>query len=211
MVIARLENLRLDLGSTPVLTGIDLTVHEGERVGIAGPNGAGKTTLLSVLATLRPPTEGEGEVLGEPLGTARVSRVRPRIAWSRHEPGLWDELTLAENLEHVARLAGLDPAAAASVLVQVGLGAAAHRRAVACSNGMRRRADLARLLMTRPTLALLDEAQAGLDAEAALIVDAIAHRTVDGGGGVVMVSHDADLLAARVDRVLTLVDGKLAA
>lgn len=208
-MIARLENLRLDLGKTPVLTGVDLTVDTGERVGIAGPNGAGKTTLLSILATLRPPTDGTGEVLGASLGTPGVDEVRPRIAWSRHEPGLWDELTLAENLGHVARLAGLGADDAVAALDQVGLGAAAHRRADACSNGMRRRADLARLLMTRPTLVLLDEAQAGLDVEATVIIDAICHRTVSDDGGVVMVSHDAALLTDRVDRVLRLVHGKL--
>ncbi len=210
MPIAHLRNLRLDLGRTPVLTGIDLTLDEGERLGVAGPNGVGKTTLLSVLATLASPSAGEGEVLGARLGTPRVITVRRRIGWSGHVPALYDELTLSENLAHVARLTGIDRARVPSVLEQVGLGAAAGRRAAAASNGMRRRVDLARLLLTGPDLVLLDEAQAGLDADAAVIVDEICRRAVSGGGAVVMVSHDPGLLTDRVDRVVRLAGGRLA-
>lgn len=209
MPVIRLQALEVDLGRTPVLTGVDLVVEAGERVGIAGPNGAGKTTLLSVLATLRPPSGGGGEVLGARLGTGAVLAVRPEIGWSGHEPALYDELTLRENLRHFCRLGGFADADADHALHQVGLAGAADRLARVCSNGMRRRADLARLLVTRPSLLLLDEAQAGLDADAGLIVDALADRTVASGGAVVTVSHDHAALESRSDRVLDLVAGKL--
>ncbi|MGA7272648.1 MAG: ABC transporter ATP-binding protein, partial [Acidimicrobiia bacterium] len=81
--------------------------------------------------------------------------------------------------------------------------------ASACSNGMRRRADLARLLMTHHSLVLLDEAHAGLDEDAAVIVDEICRRTIASRGAVVMVSHDAAALSERVDRVLYLDGGLL--
>jgi heme exporter protein A len=209
MTLARLDGVSVVLGQVPVLAGIDLTVEAGERIGIAGPNGAGKTTLLSVLATLRSPSAGKGEVLNARLGTPEVVAVRPRIGWSTHEPALWDELSLQENLDHIARLGGVDPALPGRVLEQVGLAGAASRLAGHSSNGMRRRVDLARLLMLRPALLLLDEAQAGLDAAAVEIVEALCRRTVRDGGSVVMVSHDADLLATRVDRVIHLTDGSL--
>lgn len=209
MTIARLEGVSVVLGRVPVLAGIYLAVGEGERLGIAGPNGAGKTTLLSVLATLRTPSTGRGEVLGARLGTRQVAAVRPRIGWSTHEPALWDDLTLVENLEHIARLAGLDPGMPGQVLEQVGLAAAASRLAGHSSNGMRRRVDLARLLMLRPSLLLLDEAQAGLDSAAVEIVEALSRRTVRDGGAVIMVSHDPGLLATRVDRVVHLTAGSL--
>lgn len=209
MPLVHLRGVQLDLGAVRVLTGVDLLLEAGTRVGVAGPNGAGKTTLLAVLATLRPPTGGAGEVLGAALGTPEVTAVRPRIGWSTHEPVLWEDLTLLENLEHVARLAGLDPDLPTQVLDQVGLARAAHLPARHSSHGMKRRVDLARLLMTRPSLLLLDEAQAGLDSDAALIVEALSRRTVAAGGAVVMVSHDAAALAARVDRVVRLVEGGL--
>lgn len=210
MPLVDLHQVRLDLGLTPVLTGVDLTVEKGERVGIAGPNGAGKTTLLSVLATLRTPTAGRAEVLGAVVGTREALAIRRRVGWSGHDPALYDDLTLTENLRHFARLAGLHEGDADRALDQVGLAGAAGRRARACSNGMRRRADLARLLMTRPALLLLDEAQAGLDADASSIVDALSDRAVQADGAVVTVSHDHQALVRKVDRVLTLRDGSLA-
>jgi heme exporter protein A len=209
MVIAELSKMSLTVERVPILADIDLVVEAGEMVGIAGPNGAGKTTLLLVLATLSPPSSGEGSVLGARLGTGEVAAIRPRIGWSGHEPAVYDDLTLAENLRHIARLSGLDPSLADRALDQVGLARAARRRASACSNGMRRRADLARLLMIPHALVLLDEAHAGLDAEATVIVHEICRRTVAAGGAVVMVSHDGAALSGRVDRVLSLEEGSL--
>lgn len=209
MVVAELSKMSLTVERVPILAGIDLVVEAGETVGIAGPNGAGKTTLLLVLATLAPPSTGRGSVLGAPLGSEEVVAVRPRIGLSGHEPAIYDDLTLGENLRHLARLSGIDPARADHALTQVGLAGAAGRRASACSNGMRRRADLARLLMTTHSLVLLDEAHAGLDEEATIIVDEIRRRTVAARGAVVMVSHDAAALSERVDRVLALEEGRL--
>lgn len=209
MPIAELSSVNLTVAGTPILTGIDLTVDSGERVGVAGPNGAGKSTLLAILATLVPPTAGGGTVLGARLGSTDVTTIRRRIGWSGHEPALYPELTLAENLQHVARLAALDGDVVDETLTQVGLLAARDRRVAVCSNGMRRRADLARLLMTGPDLVLLDEADAGLDAAATSIVDEISRRAIAGNGAVITVSHDADLLKGRTDRILFLKDGSL--
>lgn len=211
MVIARLHQVSLTIGPTPILRDVELAVQEGERLGIAGPNGVGKTTLLMVLATLQNPTQGHGTVLDATLGSPGVVAIRPRIGLSGHAPALYGDLTLAENLTHVARLAGLDPTSVPRVLDQVGLAAAANRRANACSAGMRRRTDLARLLMTRPRLLLLDEAHAGLDADARVIVDELGRRTVADGGAVVMVSHDAGALRRQADRVVELAGGSIRA
>lgn len=207
MAVAQLRQTSLTIGNTPILRGVDLEVTEGERLGIAGPNGVGKTTLLMVLATLHTPTSGTGTVLGADLGSPEVIALRPLIGMSGHDPALYGELTLAENLAHVARLAGIDPEAVPTVLDQVGLAGAAQRRARVCSAGMLRRTDLARLLLTRPRFVLLDEAQAGLDADARIIVDELGRRAVADGGAVVMVSHDAEALSRHADRVLVLAGG----
>src|SRR5690606_11414284 len=101
----------------------------GAVVGVGGPNGVGKTTLLGVIATFVPIAAGSGQVLGAGLGTTAVRQVRTRIGWSGHEPALYDQLTLRENLHLVADLAGLPRAEADTALDRVGLGAAGHRRA----------------------------------------------------------------------------------
>lgn len=209
VTIARLDSVQVQFGRTPVLVGIDLAIDEGERIGLSGPNGSGKSTLLAVLATLLTPTAGDGEVLGARLGTPGVRSVRPRIGWVGHSPGLYDELTLGENLAHLARLAGIPAAEADRALEMVGLAGASDRRAAVCSNGMRRRADLARLLMTRPTLVLMDEADTGLDPDAALIVDAVVTSALARGGAAVIVSHDRIGLAGKVDRLVDIEDGSL--
>lgn len=209
MALIDLEGLGVTMASVPVLADVRLRVEPGEVVGIAGPNGAGKSTLLSVVATLLSPTEGGGTVLGAPLGTRQVAAVRPRIGWSGHDPGLYPELTLAENLRLWAEIAGRTQTEAAQALDMVGLAAAGRRRADRSSNGMQRRVDLARLLMTRPALVLLDEAHAGLDEHAEAIVDEVVGRTRNDGGAALLVSHDAARLAARVDRVERLEHGTI--
>lgn len=199
-----LDGVVVRFGSTVVLSGIDLDVPAGGVVGVAGRNGAGKTTLLGVIATLVPVAAGSGVVLGAALGTEEARQVRTDIGWSGHEPALYDHLTLRENLHLVADLAGLDRGLADEALDRVGLTAAGHRRALEASNGMRRRTDLAALLMRRPRLLLLDEAHAGLDADADAIIGALVRLTRAADGGVVMVSHDADRLRDECDRVVIL-------
>jgi ABC-type multidrug transport system ATPase subunit len=201
----------VSLGGHSILRGLDLEAQPGEVMGVAGPNGSGKTTLLRLLATLVPPAQGAGSVLGARLGTPEVYSIRRHIGLIGHAPAVIGELTLRENLEHTIRLAGEDPARVANALRVVGLDEAAERRADAASFGMLRRIEVARLLIINPTLLLLDEAFSGLDLEAQELIDALLARTVENGGVGVMVSHDPGRLAERVGRVLMLHGGKLQA
>lgn len=194
-----------------MLRAVDLTLAPGQVVGIAGPNGAGKTTLIRVVATLLSINRGSGVVLGAGLNSADVYRVRPQIGMIGHTPSLVGELTLAENLIHVARLAGLDEGRVPSLLEVVGLEAAADRRGDDSSFGMRRRIEVARILLTGPRLLLLDEAVSGLDEAARDLIAALIGRTVGRGGGVVMVSHDAGQLAETCEVVMHLTNGRLGA
>ncbi len=205
--IVQLRRIGVRFGAVPVLVDVDLSIAPGEIVGVAGPNGSGKTTLLGVVATLIRPSSGTGSVLGAALGTDEVRRIRPRIGLSGHEPAVYPELSLVENLRFVARIAGVPTDTADRVLADVGLAAAADRPAGRSSHGMQRRIDLARMLMLEPDLVLLDEAHAGLDKDAEIIIDAILQRVRARGGGGLLVSHDAGRLARQVDRVLRIEAG----
>ena len=202
-----LQSVGVHFGSVPVLTDISLDVARGEVVGVAGPNGAGKTTLLGVISTLIAPSSGHGTVFGSALGSRQVQSIRHRIGWSGHDPALYPELTLLENLRLTARLAGLDPQVADDALHVVGLTGAAGRRADQSSNGMQRRVDLARLVMLDPELLLLDEAHSGLDADSDEIIAALLRRARTNNKAAVLVSHDAGRLALDADRVLRIDHG----
>lgn len=198
------------MAGVPVLRSVELCIGPGEVVGLVGPNGSGKSTLLRVLATLLRPAGGEGSILGVPLGTAAVATVRTKIGLVGHAPSLHPRLTLAENLRTVARLTGRPRLAADEALGAVGLGAAADRRAERCSQGMQRRADLARIVLTQPLLVLLDEAHAGLDESSAGLVEVLVSRARARGGTSVLVSHEPARLLPLVDRVLRIDAGRVA-
>ena len=192
-----------------VLRDVSLALAAGESVGLFGANGSGKTTLLRVLATLLRPNAGTGQILGATLGTPGIEAVRPRIGLIAHEPALADRLTLQENLTLFARLGGLTGHDARARLEDVGLGGAGDRPVTQCSNGMKRRAEFARILLVTPSLLLLDEAHVGLDPAAGRLVAHVTAEVVARGGAVVLVSHEQDRVRSIIDRVVVLRNGTL--
>jgi heme exporter protein A len=192
-----------------VLEDVVLALAAGECVTVEGANGAGKTTLLRVVATLTSPTSGGGQVLGAGLGSKSVRAVRSEIGLAGHHPALNEALTLIENLTFVAQLSGLTSLEAESALATVGLGEVSERRASLCSQGMRKRADLARLLLRPARLLLLDEPLAGLDAAAQPLVEELVRRSVEVGGGAVIVSHDSSPFTGVPHRRMRLDRGHL--
>jgi heme ABC exporter ATP-binding subunit CcmA len=210
-VTATLDDAGVSLGGQPILRGITLALGPNEVLGIAGPNGSGKTTLLRLLATLVRPDEGSGRVLGAALGTTEVFAIRRDIGLIGHVPSLIAELSLRENLEHATRLVGGDTSRIDRALRVVGLEGAADRMVTQSSQGMLRRAETARLLLTRPRLLLLDEPFSGLDASALDLIDTLIDRALSDGGSVVMVSHDTSHLASRTDRTMAITAGRLEA
>lgn len=209
--VAELRGVGVRFGRMSVLTAVDLAVGPGEVVGIAGPNGSGKTTLLRILATLTRPTVGTARVLGSIVGTDPLTETRRHVALLGHQPALWGELTLLENLSFVARLSGIGTERVRDILHQVGLGGAMGRRADHSSHGMQRRVEFARALLTRPSLLLLDEAHAGLDRAAQALVETTVADVRNRGGGVVLVSHEPDRMIPLVDFTYVLEGGALVA
>jgi heme exporter protein A len=207
--LVALRDVGVSRGGVTILRSVDFEVHAGEMVGVAGPNGSGKTTLLRLVATLIRPDHGTGSVLGAPLGSSSVYSIRPKIGLIGHEPALISELSLRENLDHVARLADLDTSRIGPVLAAVGLEAAADRPVRAASRGMQRRVEIALALIRRPSILLLDEAAAGLDRDALGLVDAVVTRVLDDDGAVVTVSHDPSQLT-ECDRTVNISAGVVA-
>ena len=208
-LVLALSDVAVRIGTTRVLEGLDLQLRPGESLGIRGANGSGKSTLLRVCATLLRPRGGSVQVLGMEDAEACTPEYRRQICMIGHEPALYAQLSVRDNLRFVARLYDRDDDAVDEALEIVGLARAASRRVDRCSHGMARRADLARVLLARPRLLLLDEAHAGLDPAADTLVGHIVGKTCRAGGAAVVVSHDEERLTGRADRTATLTSGRL--
>ena len=202
------------LGRFPALTGVDLTVDAGETVLLQGPNGAGKTTLLRLCAGLVRPESGSAMVLGHDLTVERRS-VRRRVALLGHATGLYEDLTVADNVRFWARASGLGASEAddrvAAALDRLGieervLGLAVSR----LSAGQRRRTSLAALAVRRPDLWLLDEPHAGLDQAGRNLVDGLIGDAVAAGATVIVASHELDRVRSLSPRVVTVAGGTIA-
>jgi heme ABC exporter ATP-binding subunit CcmA len=197
------------LGRFPALAGIDLDVAAGEIVLLRGPNGAGKTTLLRLCAGLLPVTRGRARVLGHDLADRRQARsLRLRVGLLGHATGLYDELTVTDNVRFWGRAAGAAPADIDAALAACALDGRLADVAVArLSAGQRRRTSLACLLARRPELWLLDEPHAGLDQDGRDVLDRLVRQAVGQGATVVLSSHELDRAEALAHRIVTIVGG----
>ncbi len=176
-------------GVAPALVRVDLRIERGETVLIRGPNGAGKSTLLRLIATALSPTYGSGSVFGFDLVTGR-DKIRRRTELLGHRTRLYEDLTGAENLRFACALYGLASDGVGAALEHVGLTGAADERVRAYSQGMRQRVAVARAILRRPELLLLDEPYAGLDEAAKDVVDQAVREAGGEGRTVVLATHD---------------------
>ena len=210
MAIAiRLRSTVALLGRFPVLAGVDLDVDRGQIVLLQGPNGAGKTSLLRACAGLLPVVAGQAEVLGHDLTRDRRT-VRPDVGLLGHATGLYDDLSVEDNVTFSVRAAGRSRQAVGPALGRLSLDG--RLRAVAVgrlSAGQRRRVALAALVARAPDLWLLDEPHAGLDLEHRDLLDGIIREAVAGGATVVMASHEHERAGPLAGRTLTMGGGQV--
>jgi heme exporter protein A len=176
-------------GVAPAVVRVNLRVERGETLLLRGPNGAGKTTLLRIVATALSPTYGSGSVLGFDLLRDR-DEIRRRTELLGHRTRLYEDLTARENMRFVCTLYGLDPSRVGPALERAGLADAADDRVSGYSQGMRQRVAVARALLRRPELLLLDEPYAGLDEEAKEVVDDAVRDAGAEGRTVILATHD---------------------
>jgi len=195
------------LGRFPALAGVDLDVDRRRIVLLRGANGAGKTTLLRALAGLVPISAGEAVVLGVDLRVDRQS-VRHRVGLLAHGTGLYDELSVADNVRFWTLAAGAVLADAESAMVRLGLDGRLSDVSVGrLSTGQRRRTSLACLIARRPELWLLDEPHAGLDKEGRDVVDELVRDAAAAGATIILSSHELDRAIDLADEIVTLGGG----
>ena len=202
-----LEGVGRAYGERVALRDVSFALPPGATVAVFGANGAGKTTLLRILAGLLRPHAGRATVLGAEL-PREAYRVRGRIGLLGHEPLLYRELTVRENLRFHARLHGVDAARGDALAEQVGLGARADDPVRTLSRGMTQRAAICRAVLHAPELLLLDEPLANLDPGGAAAVAPLIGRGA--GPARVLISHDAEQGLAEADHVLGLRGGRRA-
>ncbi len=208
------DGLSKAYGDVQALRGVSFEVRQGECVGLLGPNGAGKSTLMAILATLRKPDAGHARVAGASV-TEAPGEVRHRIGVVFQEPLISKHLTAREVLLHHARLYNIGKtdreARADELLDLVDLTDRADDRVSGFSGGMGRRLDLARVLMTRPQVLLLDEPTAGLDLRGRREVQDHIRALVDQGTTVLLATHDLEEAHRLAGRVAILDQGQLLA
>jgi heme exporter protein A len=197
-------------GGRRALASVSTRFEPGRVAAILGPNGAGKSTLLGILSTLVAPSSGAVTWGAEPL--LRGSSLRARIGYVGHDPGLYGELTAAENLSLFAGLYGTDasPARIAALLTRVGLAdVPPDAPARTFSRGMLQRLALARALAHDPALLLFDEPSSALDPAGAAWLQAELAAERAAGRIVVLVTHDLEAAAAIADQLLVLRRGRV--
>lgn len=195
----------------PALAGVDLDVRRGEIVLLRGPNGAGKTTLLRACAGLARITQGTARILGADIA-ANPRAVRRRVGLLSHDDGLYDDLTVADNVRFWARAAGATVADADRALTRCGLdGRLAAVAGARLSAGQRRRTALASVIARRPELWLLDEPHAGLDRAGRDLVDALVAEATAAGATVLFASHELERAEGLATRMVTIAGGLIRA
>jgi len=207
--------------STQALTAQHLTRHFGDRVAVEdvsfelepgqifallGPNGAGKTTTLRMLAGLIAPTSGSVRVGGEAMTPGAAPRLRGRIGFLTEAPGLWDNLTVHDNLKVYAQLYGMRDAeeAVSEALALFEISDRSTDRTARLSKGLKQRVALARAIVHRPSIVLLDEPTAGLDPESARDVRELIVAMRSEGRAVLLCTHNLDEVERVADRVAVL-------
>lgn len=205
------RGLNKHFGPKHVVSDLALQVEAGEIFGFLGPNGSGKTTTIRMLCGLLTPDSGEGQCLGHDV-LHESAAIKRRVGYMTQRFSLWDDLTIEENLDFVARMFGMPDrrSAVARTLEELGLSARRKQLAGTLSGGWKQRLSLAACLLHRPRLLLLDEPTAGVDPQARRDFWEEIHRLSAAGITVLVSTHYMDE-AERCHRLAYLAYGRLLA
>ena len=205
-----IRGLRKAYGLKPILRNIDLTIEDGASLALLGANGAGKTTLLRILACLTRPNAGTCIVGGYDV-TRDAQEVRRIVGVVAHQPYLYEELTVMENLLFFGRMYNVANAQdrAHDLLRRVGMERRQKERVGTLSRGQVQRLSWARAFMHTPRLLLLDEADTGLDQEGHTLVDALLREHSARGGTTLLTTHQPERAMELSSHIALLSGGRI--
>jgi len=202
-----IDDLHVRRGDRPALRGISLVIEAGRVTGLLGPSGSGKTTLLRAIVGVQVIESGHVRVLGEPAGAAAI---RGRVGYTTQARGLYDDLTVRENVRYFAQIFGAPVDRVADALETVRLAELADRVVRTLSGGEQARTSLATALVARPVVLVLDEPTVGLDPLLRRDLWATFRTLAEDGAALLVSSHVMDE-AAYCDDLVLLRDGAILA
>jgi len=205
------QGLTKSFGHYPVLREIDLKVATGETIVIFGPNGAGKTTLIKILATIINPSSGKILINGQSI-KIKAEEIRRKIGVVTHQSFLYGNLTAFENLDFYSRMYDVPQRKERikEVLDMVGMSHRLNDRVVALSRGMQQRVSIARALLHKPSIILLDEPETGLDQQASTMLREALWKERELKRTIIHTSHSMESAIESCDRILIIVQGEIA-
>ena len=193
-VLLKVENVTKSYGRNRVLHKLCLSVEPGEVVVIRGINGSGKTTLLSIIASLVSSDYGMVKILGQDL-RSNPHRVRSDLAFVAHQPFLYSQLTVKENLEFFGRLNSVDnlDSTILEKAALIGLSNRLGSKIATLSHGYIKRVAIARALLHSPKILLFDEPESGLDQDSLRLFEKIIGDQLESGKSIVMTTHASQI------------------
>jgi lipopolysaccharide export system ATP-binding protein len=212
----RAEQLHKRFKSRTVVKDVSLQVKSGEVIGLLGPNGAGKTTCFYMMVGLIPSDAGSIYLDGQSLNHMPIHRrARKGLAYLPQEASIFRKLTVAENVQAVLELTGLDNGTMQDRLTELlndlHIGHLRNSPAVSLSGGERRRVEIARALASHPRFILLDEPFAGVDPIAVLDIQKIIRFLKERSIGVLITDHNVRETLGICDRAYIINDGSVLA
>lgn len=210
-LVIDVEGLTKIFGGRKVVDNVDMQVAKGEIYGFLGPNGSGKTTTIRLLCGLLTPDAGHGTCLGHDILT-ESPRIKLEVGYMTQKFSLYEDLSIRENLDFIARIYQLDHRrdAVDAAIEKLNLTARANQLAGTLSGGWKQRLALASCIMHKPKLLLLDEPTAGVDPKARREFWDEIHELADGGLTVLVSTHYMDE-AERCHKICYLAYGRLLA
>ena len=208
--VIEVQGLTKSFGSHLALREVDLKVGQGEFVVIFGPNGAGKTTLIKVLATIMNPSSGKVLIDGLNLKN-HAEEIRRRLGVVTHQTFLYSNLTAYENLEFYSRMYDVPKRKERihEVVAMVGMTSRLYDRVGTLSRGMQQRLSIARSLLHKPAIMLLDEPETGLDQRASAMLRETLQTEEEGKRTIVLTTHSLERGLELGERLLILDKGKI--